>query len=304
MGALEAMTTPQAQVAKAFGEKKTLYEILGVAKDAASAVIRKAYFKMALTCHPDKCPEDPEATARFQALSIVHATLSDTNKRRNYDETGEIGSEDAELNQSEQEWYEYWRALFPTVTVEKINRFQEEYRESEEEARDVLRAYEEAQGKMSLVIDNVMLATDGDEGRFRKMIEEAITNKRVKRFKCFKADVRKDLKRKKRAEKEAKEAEELLEAIQARRGPDALATMGRDRQQQMSSFLQSLEEKYGKGKKVGGSGCKEAGGKGRKRDREAREGARGSQRTEDIDDADFERLRDSLSKKKVEERRD
>jgi hypothetical protein len=50
MGALEAMTTPQAQVAKAFGEKKTLYEILGVAKDAASAVIRKAYFKMALTC--------------------------------------------------------------------------------------------------------------------------------------------------------------------------------------------------------------------------------------------------------------
>lgn len=50
MGALEAMTTPQAQVAKAFGKKKTLYEILGVAKDAASAVIRKAYFKMALTC--------------------------------------------------------------------------------------------------------------------------------------------------------------------------------------------------------------------------------------------------------------
>lgn len=95
-----------------------------------------------------------------------------------------------------------------------------------------------------------------------------------------------------------------MEAIQARRGPDALATMGRDRQQQMSSFLQSLEEKYGKGKKVGGSGCKEAGGKGRKRDEGAREGARGSQRTEDIDDADFERLRDSLCKKKVEERRD
>jgi len=87
------------------------------------------------------------------------------------------------------------------VTVEKIDRFKEEYRESEEEARDVLKAYEEAQGKMSLVIDSVMLATDEDEGRFRKMIEEAIVNKRVKRLKCFKAEVRKDLKRKKRAEK-------------------------------------------------------------------------------------------------------
>lgn len=44
------MSSPQAQINQAFGKKKTLYEILGVAKDATAATIRKAYFKMALTC--------------------------------------------------------------------------------------------------------------------------------------------------------------------------------------------------------------------------------------------------------------
>lgn len=151
--------------------------------------------------HPDKCPDDPEATARFQALSIIHATLSDEDKRRSYDETGEVESEEAELKQSEQEWYDYWRVLFPTVTVEKIKKFQKEYQGSEEEKGDVLKAYEEGQGKMSLVIDNVMLATDDDEGRFREIIEGAIAAKEVKRLKGFKEEVQKDAKRKKRAEK-------------------------------------------------------------------------------------------------------
>ena len=111
--------------------------------------------------HPDKCQDDPEATARFQALSIIHATLSDEEKRRNYDETGEIEEQDADLNQSEKEWYDYWRAMFPAVTVEKIQQFQGEYKGSEEEKGDVLRIYEECEGKMTEVIDNVMLASDG-----------------------------------------------------------------------------------------------------------------------------------------------
>lgn len=44
------MSTPKQQIEQAFGKKKCLYEILGVAKEATAAVIRKAYFKLALTC--------------------------------------------------------------------------------------------------------------------------------------------------------------------------------------------------------------------------------------------------------------
>lgn len=38
------------QIEAAFGAGQSLYDILGVARDANPAAIRKAYFKTALTC--------------------------------------------------------------------------------------------------------------------------------------------------------------------------------------------------------------------------------------------------------------
>jgi preprotein translocase subunit Sec63 len=35
---------------EAFGEGKSLYEVLGVAPSASAAEIKKGYFKLALTC--------------------------------------------------------------------------------------------------------------------------------------------------------------------------------------------------------------------------------------------------------------
>lgn len=43
-----------------------------------------------------------------------------------------------------------------------------------EEARHVVAAYDEQKGDLKAVIDNVMLATDDDEPRFRELINKAI----------------------------------------------------------------------------------------------------------------------------------
>jgi DnaJ family protein C protein 9 len=222
-------------------------------------------------------------------LSIVHATLSDEDKRRSYDATGEIEAEDVELNQSEKEWYDYWRNLFPAVTLEKIQTFQSEYQGSEEERGDVLRAYEEGEGKMADVVDNVMLATDADEARFREVIEAAIAAKEVKHLKGFKSQLKDNDKRKKAAAKEAQEAEELMRAIQAKRGPDALANMAKDRKRQMTSFLDSLEEKYAE------SGGKDK-DKGKKKSKKAT-----TTTTTEMTDEEFQKLRDSITAKKGRE---
>eukprot|EP00178_Gracilaria_changii_P024897 TRINITY_DN754_c0_g1_i2.p1 TRINITY_DN754_c0_g1~~TRINITY_DN754_c0_g1_i2.p1 ORF type:complete len:504 (+),score=98.28 TRINITY_DN754_c0_g1_i2:322-1833(+) len=66
-----------------------LYMVLGIQPDATPAQIRKAYYKMAQRYHPDKHPDDPEATAKFQEVSAAYQILSDPVKREEYHRLGE-----------------------------------------------------------------------------------------------------------------------------------------------------------------------------------------------------------------------
>lgn len=65
----------------------SLYEILGVSRDASDDAIRKAYRKRAQKEHPDKGGD----TEAFQALQKAYLVLSDPESRKHYDETGEEG---------------------------------------------------------------------------------------------------------------------------------------------------------------------------------------------------------------------
>ena len=72
-----------------------LYDILGVAPNASDAKIKKAYYKKALTCHPDKFPNDAAKKVEFQAISGAYAVLSDPQSKARYDSTGEENAENA-----------------------------------------------------------------------------------------------------------------------------------------------------------------------------------------------------------------
>lgn len=51
---------------------QSLYNVLDVQVDATPAQIRKAYYRMAQRYHPDKHPDDPNATERFQEISHAY----------------------------------------------------------------------------------------------------------------------------------------------------------------------------------------------------------------------------------------
>lgn len=96
-------------MSEAYGEGACLYEaVLGVSKDASPSQLRKAYYKKCLSYHPDKLStelsndERELAKKKFQAISLAYAILSDEEKRKEYDESGEFYDDDEDLAASKE----------------------------------------------------------------------------------------------------------------------------------------------------------------------------------------------------------
>ena len=75
--------------------KKTLYDVLGVPTTASKSEIKKAYKMKAKTTHPDVGGDNTEMTALVEAYGI----LSDDEKRKRYDATGEEDGVDNEMTE-------------------------------------------------------------------------------------------------------------------------------------------------------------------------------------------------------------
>lgn len=71
--------------------KRDYYEILGVARTATDAEIKRAYRALAVQHHPDKNPDDPHAEEKFKEAAEAYAVLSDPQKRAAYDRFGHQG---------------------------------------------------------------------------------------------------------------------------------------------------------------------------------------------------------------------
>lgn len=61
------------------------YEILGVARDADEATIKSAFRELAKKYHPDLNPGNAEAEAKMKEINEAYSTLSDAEKKRQYD---------------------------------------------------------------------------------------------------------------------------------------------------------------------------------------------------------------------------
>ena len=240
-------------------QTRDLYVALGVEGDGKTCSekdLKKSYHKSSLKYHPDRVAGRSDdviasATKKFQALGAVYKILSDKDGRALYDESGEIADEDDGIGGEDRDWNEYWRLLFPKITLKNIQDFEEKYKGSEEEEKDLIVAYEAAKGDMDQILGDVMCATLDDEQRFAEKLEKLIEEGNLKEYPAFKKMMTKSAKSKRasKARKEAKEAEELSKELGF--GANcSLETMIMKRQaaraKEGESFLDQLAAKYAK----------------------------------------------------------
>ena len=247
------------------------YDTLSLSKDATQDQIKTAYRKAALLHHPDKAPasEKELAHTKFQEIAFAYAILSNERRRKRYDLTGRT-EESLVLGDDEEDfdWADFFRAQYAdVVTTEAIERFEREFKGSEEEREHVLRAYEKFGGNTDKVFEEVMLSDVlEDEERFRQIIDAAIEEGEIEGYKKYTEESEKSRKRRvekarKRREREAREAEKAaveLEGVGKGKskgkkdgGMGDLAALIQQRQQgRAENFFDDLEAKCSpKGKK-------------------------------------------------------
>jgi molecular chaperone DnaJ len=75
-------------------QTKDFYSVLGVSSTATQDEIKKAYRKLAKKHHPDANANDTKAAERFKEISEANNVLSDSEKRKQYDEMRRLGAFD------------------------------------------------------------------------------------------------------------------------------------------------------------------------------------------------------------------
>ena len=252
------------------------YEVLSLEKTATADQIKSAYRKAALKHHPDKATQETknEAHKKFQEVAFAYAILSDEKRRRRYDATGNT-SESVDADDDDFNWTDFFReqtaAMVDGTMIEMVKK---EYQGSEEEREDVLRAYEEGEGDMDAVYEQVMCSNVlEDDERFRVIIDTVIKEGEVEKHERYAKETK--VSRKKRQQKakaEETEAMELAEELgvkdklfgdksqngqskkgskkDAGGGEDALKALIQQRQKgRADTFFDDLEAKYGAGSK-------------------------------------------------------
>ncbi|XP_047335074.1 chaperone protein dnaJ 6 [Impatiens glandulifera] len=232
---------------------QSLYQVLGVEKEATQQEIKKAYYKLALRLHPDKNPDDEEAKEKFQGLQKVISILGDEEKRALYDQTGCVDDDDL-AGDVVNNLKEFFKTIYKKLTEEDIQQFEANYRGSESEKNDLIELYKKYKGNMNRLFCSMLCSNPKlDSHRFKDILDEAIAKGDLKSRKVYQkwskqmSNIRpptspsRRIRARVRGNGTKEESQDLFALMSQRRS---------QRKDQFDSLFTSLVSKYGGGRNI------------------------------------------------------
>ena len=214
-------------------DNKDLYKLLGVKRNASNEEIKKAFRRLVFLYHPDKNKNDPNAAEKFIVMSRAYKILSNEQSRKIYDETGEYEEEYHEdINFSES--INYFRKK---LNIKDINDYEMKYKGSKEEEQDLISLYNDNNGDISEILENIPYSNNQDIKRFVKIYENLFKKNILKRNPKYEQSKNQIILLKKNKIEE-KEAEEILEKLKNSIAP-------KQKKRNFNDFLSDLGKKFG-----------------------------------------------------------
>jgi molecular chaperone DnaJ len=103
--------------------QKDYYEILGVSENAKGEEIKKAYRRLAKKYHPDANPNNKMAEEKFKEISSAYDVLSDSEKRKQYDQLRQMGQRGFTGFEGSEDIFSRRRGKGRTFTFEDLGGF-------------------------------------------------------------------------------------------------------------------------------------------------------------------------------------
>jgi len=128
--------------------KEDYYEILGVEKTATEREIKSAFRKLALQYHPDKNKE-PDAEDKFKTIAEAYDVLSDSAKRKKYDQFGHSSSGFGNFDFGQFDFKEFFRKF-----DEQFSQFGEQLSQVNEQLKGHMSKFDEQIAEFTNSIKN------------------------------------------------------------------------------------------------------------------------------------------------------